>query len=88
MALTDFQRSLCRLIAENRIASGESYVGGGVALNELIGASRLSRDVDLFHDTDQALDATWKADRRLIEAEGYGVHVVRERSSFVGGDLA
>ncbi len=26
MAFTAFQRTLCRLIAENRIASGESYV--------------------------------------------------------------
>ena len=42
MALTEFQRAVCRLIADNRIASGESYVAGGVALNELIGHDRLS----------------------------------------------
>lgn len=54
MPLTELQRTVCRLIAANRIASGESYVAGGVALNELIGAARLSRDIDLFHDTDAA----------------------------------
>jgi hypothetical protein len=35
MAITQFQRTVCRLLAETRIASGESYVAGGVALNEL-----------------------------------------------------
>ncbi|MBE3112436.1 MAG: hypothetical protein IMZ46_18335, partial [Acidobacteria bacterium] len=53
------------------MASGESYVAGGVALNELIAASRISRDVDVFHDTDQALAASWEADRRALDAGGY-----------------
>ena len=59
MALTDFQRNVCRLIARSRIASGESYVAGGAALNELLAAPRVSRDVDVFHDTDTALEASW-----------------------------
>jgi hypothetical protein len=83
MALTKLQRTICRLIAENRIASGESYVAGGVALSELTGASRISRDIDLFHDTDEALDASWRADRRLLEEHGFSVLVLRERASFV-----
>ena len=58
MALTDLQRRVCRLPAENRISSGESYVAGGVALNEALGASRLSRDIDVFHDTNEALEAS------------------------------
>jgi hypothetical protein len=87
MALTQLQRALCRLIAENRIASGESYIGGGSALNELIGAPRLSADVDLFHDTEQALAATWEADRRLIEGDGFALRVVRERPSFIEAEV-
>ena len=62
MAITPFQRTLCRLLAETRIASGESYVAGGVALNEILAAPRRSRDIDLFHDTDAALQASWDAD--------------------------
>jgi hypothetical protein len=69
MALTQLQRAVCRLIAGNRIRSGESYVAGGVALIEVIGAARISRDIDLFHDTDQAVDAAWDADRTFVEAE-------------------
>jgi hypothetical protein len=70
MALTGLQRAVCRLLADNRIASGESYVAGGVALNELLAAARISRDVDLFHDTDEALAEGWRADRLVLAARG------------------
>jgi hypothetical protein len=83
MALTELQRRVCRLIAANRKAGGESYVAGGVALNELLQGKRISRDIDLFHDTEQALASTWDADRRLLAAEGFLVEVLRERPGFV-----
>ena len=87
MALTDLQRRVCRLLAANRIASGESYVAGGAALNEVIGATRISRDVDLFHDTDEALDVSWHLDRALLEAEGLQVRVLRERTGLVEAEV-
>jgi hypothetical protein len=87
VALTEYQRSVCRLLAENRIRSGESYVAGGAALNELLRAPRLSRDIDLFHDTEQALAASWPADRELLEAKGHLVTVVRERPTFVEAEV-
>ena len=40
MALTEFQRTICHLIAGQRIASGESYVAGGVALNTVTGSPK------------------------------------------------
>lgn len=92
MAITEYQRGICRLIARNRIEQGEAYVAGGVALNTLIQAPRLSRDIDLFHDTRAALTATWDADRRLLEDHSYTVDAQRERPTFVealvrrGGD--
>jgi hypothetical protein len=83
MALTALQRRICRLIAANRIASGESYVAGGVALNELLAGGRLSRDIDLFHDTDEAVATSWEADRRLLTEAGLTVTLLRERPSFI-----
>jgi len=83
MALTAFQRDVCRLLADNRIRSGESYVAGGAALNELLRAPRRSRDLDLFHDTEEALAASWAADRSSLEQGGYSVTVIRERPTFV-----
>jgi hypothetical protein len=88
MALTDFQRRLLRLIAENRIAAGESYVAGAAALNELIGGSRISRDIDLFHDSDEAVSASWDADRRVLERQGLQVQVLRERSAYVEAEVS
>jgi hypothetical protein len=83
MPLTDFQRTVCRLIADARRADGESYVAGGVALNELIGAPRISDDIDVFHDTAQAVAAAWDRDRALIEGAGLTLTVTRERPGYV-----
>ena len=83
MALTAFQRSICRLIAERRRATSESYVAGGVALSELTSSHRRSRDIDLFHDSAEALQASWDADRQLLERSGYTLQIVRERPTFV-----
>jgi len=83
MAVTGFQRDICRLIAANRLEHGEAYVAGGVALNLLAGGKRLSRDIDLFHDTLEALDATWRADRELLQGRGYEIRSVHERPGYV-----
>jgi len=83
MALTDFQRGVCRLIAAHRIQGGESYVAGGVALSTLTGSPRISRDIDLFHDSGEAVAATWEADRRLLAAHGYGMDLRRQWPGFV-----
>ncbi len=87
MALTAFQRDVCRAIAETRLRLGESYVAGGAALNELLAAPRVSRDVDLFHDTDEALAASWQADRLALEGQGYALSVIRERPTFVEAEV-
>lgn len=83
MALTAFQLALCRLISRQRIESGESYVAGGTALNAATGSSRISRDVDLFHDTIEAVDASWGADRVLLEEHGYEMSAQRRHAGFV-----
>lgn len=87
MALTTFQRSICRVLAQARMAAGESYVAGGAALNEVAGAARVSRDIDLFHDTEAAVDASWQADRARLEQEGWTVRVLRERPGFVEAEV-
>ncbi len=63
-------------------------MAGGAALNELLGTPRLSADVDLFHDTASALDASWRGDRELLEGHGFSVHVLRERPSFVEAEVS
>lgn len=83
MAITNYQRNICRLIASNRIASGESYVAGGGALNTFIGSPRLSTDIDLFHDAEEAVTASWLADNAVLDQHGYSVNVRRRLSTFI-----
>lgn len=83
MALTAIQRHVCRLLADRRRASGESYVAGGVALNVALNAHRISRDLDVFHDTVEAVARSWQQDRGVLQDAGYDVVVVREQPGFV-----
>ena len=87
MALSAFQREICQLVARNRLQNGESYLARAAALNELLGAPRLSRDLDVFHDTEEALSVSWQADRAVFEEAGYEVRVVRERQGFVEAEI-
>lgn len=72
-----------QLLARNRISGGESYVAGGVALNQLIEGSRFSRDIDLFHDAAEAVFKSWESDREILDKNGYAVEVLRELPFFI-----
>ena len=85
MALTEFQRTVCRLIASERIPSGVSYVASGVALNTLTNSPRVSRDIDIFHDAHESVEAGWVADRSSLEKAGYTVRALRERETLYLG---
>jgi hypothetical protein len=83
MALTDYQRGILALLSRHRISLQESYLAGGAALNEATASPRLSRDIDLFHDTQEALVATWEEDRRILTEGGYGVEARLQYPAFV-----
>ncbi len=88
MAVTAFQAEILRSLAALRRSGGESYVAGGVALNELLAAPRRSRDIDLFHDSEEALAATWAADSEELRRLGYALDVLRLAPSFVEARVA
>ena len=88
MSLTPLQRDVCRLLARERRAHGESYVAGGVALSVALDTHRLSRDVDLFHDTVEAVARSWDRDRRALTDAGYAALPVRERPGYVEAVIA
>lgn len=83
MALTELQRLVCGVLAEHRIAGGESHVAGGVAPNELLGGRRVSADIDLFHSTEEAVAEASSSDRASLVARGFDVEPVRELRGFV-----
>lgn len=87
MALTDFQGVILRLLAKNRVENPESYVAGGLAFNHRLGAPRLSRDIDIFHDSKEAMVLSWQMDRKTLEANGYVVTPKRELEYFIEAEV-
>jgi hypothetical protein len=83
MAATPYQCGILKLLAEQRKKRGDSYIAGGVALNQLLAAPRQSRDIHLFHDSREAVASTWNHDSALLRAGGYSVDLLREAQSFV-----
>lgn len=55
MAVTAFQAEVLRIMAKNRVANGETYVAGGLALNHLLHRPRVSNDIDVFNGLDAQL---------------------------------
>jgi hypothetical protein len=82
VALTAFQSEICKSLAEERKALGQSYVAGGAALNLLCQSPRISHDLDLFHDTKDALTQTYQHDTQLLIEKGYHVEIIREYATF------
>jgi hypothetical protein len=87
MALNALQRRICRLLADARRRAGASDVAGGAALGEALRSNRVSRDLDVFHDDEEALRRTWEDDRALLTGAGLAPVVVRERPSFVQAEV-
>lgn len=88
MALTRLQRDVCQALAARRRTGGASYVAGGAALGEATGSSRLSRDVDVFHDAVAAVAGSSAADLRTLEDLQFDCRVVREYRGFVEAVVA
>lgn len=71
MALTDLQMRIMRRLSPNR--SESSYLAGGVILN--LNWPRRSDDIDIFHDTDEAVSVAALKDIADLESDGFGVSV-------------
>ena len=82
MAVTGFQAEVLRRIARSRVAGGETYVAGGLALNHVLGGTRVSRDIDVFNDTAEALRSAVEGDMSVLRAAGFDVRMTRETSAF------
>lgn len=83
MAVTAFQAEILKLLAKNRIANGETYVAGGLALNHQLHRPRLSSDIDVFNNSYEAMTAAADMDRAALLSAGYTVVVKRDRDFIV-----
>ncbi|MEA2883945.1 MAG: hypothetical protein QOH32_3201 [Bradyrhizobium sp.] len=71
MALTELQKRVMRRLSVNR--SEKSYLAGGVILN--LDWPRRSDDIDIFHDTDEAVAAAALKDIADLESAGFRISV-------------
>lgn len=76
MAVTAFQARVLRLLAQSRVAGGETYIAGGLALNHQLRRPRISHDIDVFNNTYEAMLAA--ADAELSAALAAGEVVFHE----------
>jgi len=88
MALTAQQEDILRLLARNRVENPESYVAGGLALNYKLNTPRLSRDIDIFHDSKNAMIRSWEMDRDVLAASGFAVKPIRVLEYFIEAEVS
>ena len=88
MALTEQQEVILRLLARNRIENPESYVAGGLALNYKLDTPRLSRYIDIFHDSKKAMVRSWEMDRDTLVANGFDVKPMRILEYFIEAEVS
>lgn len=82
MAFTKRQFDICKIISQRLRESGEAYVAVGVALNKLLNTPRISRDIDLFHDTNQGVETSWTQDSRYLDEAHYTMIPMRDAPGF------
>lgn len=82
MAVTGFQAEVLRRIVAGLSPEGGTYVAGGLALNHVLGCTRVSRDIDVFNDTGAAMQAACTADMAALRAAGYEVRMRRKGEGF------
>jgi hypothetical protein len=81
MPLTDYQASLAQLLSGNR--TFDSYLAGGAAILIEPNTTRISRDLDYFHDSEARVAEAFAADRRLLEERGYSIDVDLNQPGYV-----
>lgn len=75
--LTEFQRTLLALLAQNR--APDSYLAGGAALH----FAPNSDDLDFFHDSSDRVAAAFAEDSALLESGGYGLELEISQPGFI-----
>ncbi len=83
MALPTFHREILGLISSIRVERGEAYLAGATALRIATELTRVSRDIDIFHDTSEAVRESFLMDRRALASAGYTVDLQHEFQGFI-----
>jgi len=86
MPLTPFQADVFKIISVNR--NPDSYVAGATVIHRDANSPRFSRDIDLFHDTSDAVIASAEADEVALKAAGFAIEFSLQRPTFYRAELS
>jgi hypothetical protein len=81
MPLTPFQLGIFQLIAANR--NPDSFAAGGIVINRHERSTRFSDDIDIFHETAQAVAVSTDIDVETLRKAGYSVEFLRREETFL-----
>lgn len=81
MPITPFQKKILILLASNR--SPDSYIAGATVINRSTASPRFSNDIDLFHDPDISVQASFDKDKQTLVENRYAVSTIVEQRGFV-----
>lgn len=81
MPLTNFQRKVATLLANNR--TEDSYLAGGAALHIEPNSQRFSNDLDYFHDSVERVASAFEQDRTTLVTEKFVVNVEMNQRGFI-----
>lgn len=79
--LTEFQRKLLALLAQNR--TPDSYLAGGAALHFSPNSTRFSNDLDFFHDSSERVAGAFAEDSALLKSGGYSLDMEISQPGFI-----
>src|SRR5947208_9762423 len=74
MPLGDFEREVMRTLAASR--HPDSFVAGATVLHQAPDSPRRSEDVDLFHDTTEAVQQAFESDLETLRRAGFAAEPV------------
>ena len=80
MPLTPFQADIFKVISANR--NPDSFIAGGIVINRNVSSARFSDDIDVFHDSAQAVGFSSDADAEALSQAGYNVSFLRRELTF------
>jgi hypothetical protein len=86
MPLTDIQMNVLATLAEN--PTEQRHLAGAAAIHMAPGSSRISHDLDLFHDSERAVGETFAVDRELLHNRGFSVTVLLSQPGFIRTQVA
>jgi len=86
MPLTSFQAAIFKVISANR--NPDSFIAGGIVINRDELSARFSDDIDVFHDSSQAVAASADADAETLRRAGYNVTFLRREATFQQAEVS